>query len=90
MAVTHPVEPLLARARAYRSLPAPSERREIRELAGLTQSEVAAALGVSAPALSRWETGDRVPRRDHLLQYVGLLEKLTNERTPAEQSGRLG
>ena len=79
MAVAAPVESLLARAQAYRSLPEPFERRKIRERAGLSQSDLARALGVSAPALSRWEAGARVPRRDHLIEYVGLLEKLVND-----------
>lgn len=32
--------------------------RRLRRDQGLTQEEVAQALGVSAPAVSKWETGD--------------------------------
>jgi DNA-binding transcriptional regulator YiaG len=67
---------LLARAQAVTRLPTPSRRRTIRERAGATQAELAAALGVSKQALERWERGDAKPRGHHAAAYVVLLERL--------------
>jgi DNA-binding transcriptional regulator YiaG len=67
---------LLARAKAVTRLPAPSRRRIIRERAGATQAELAAALGVSKQALERWERGDAKPRGQHAAAYALLLERL--------------
>ena len=67
---------LLARAKAASRLPTPSRRRSIREAAGVTQAELAAALGVSKPALERWERGDARPRGRHAAAYAALLEQL--------------
>lgn len=35
--------------------------KEIREQNGMSQKEAAARIGVSAPALCRWESGERLP-----------------------------
>jgi len=61
---------------AYRSLPPPGVRRALREANGLSQDDIAAELDVSRVAVSRWESGDRMPRGDHLIQYAELLERL--------------
>jgi DNA-binding XRE family transcriptional regulator len=50
--------------------------RETRDAAGLTQSEAAAALGVSRQALSKWERGSSVPDTAHALAYGRLLRDL--------------
>ena len=34
---------------------------EMRKAKGMTQEQLAAALGVSAPAVSKWETGSSYP-----------------------------
>lgn len=49
----------IARARRFRGLV-----REIREMAGLTQSEVARQLGVSRQAVNQWELGRTGPSGD--------------------------
>ncbi len=69
---------MLAKARAHHSLPPPAERRRIREAAGLSQSDVALALGVSSPTVWRWEQEPGFSPRSHrvLAEYAYLLEQL--------------
>jgi len=75
--------------RAYLSLPGTTERRAIRERVGLSQADLAGVLGVTAPALSRWESGERVPSRRLLLGYAELLAHLSalNDERPATTPG---
>ena len=49
---------------------------QIRTAAGLSQAEVASALGVSAACISRWESGDRRPRGPAAIAYGRLLQDL--------------
>lgn len=44
--------------------------RMLREAAGLTQSEVAARLGVTKGCVSRWESGETAPTATRQLQYA--------------------
>lgn len=63
---------LIAETRAHcRS----GQARQIRLAAGLTQLEVASALGVTRAAVSQWERGQRVPA-EHALAYGRLLREL--------------
>ncbi|GHC27044.1 MULTISPECIES: helix-turn-helix transcriptional regulator [Streptomyces rochei group] len=57
-------------------LPAPPERRAIREAAGLTQAQVASAIGVSKQAIGLWESGLRTPRGPLLGRYVEALRAM--------------
>ena len=66
---------LLAEAALYRRLPAARQRVRIREAAGVTQKQMAGALGVSPMTLWRWEQGVR-PRPRHARPYLELLEEL--------------
>jgi DNA-binding transcriptional regulator YiaG len=68
------VQALVERVRARRHLPAPTERRAIRERAGVSLREAGAALGVSHAAVSRWERGS-TPRQ-HAAAYAQLLDEL--------------
>jgi DNA-binding transcriptional regulator YiaG len=68
------VDELLERVRARRKLPVAAERRRIREQAGVSQRELAAALGVSWTAIQRWEQGARP--RAHAAAYARALEEL--------------
>jgi len=47
-------------------LPEPAELRSLREAAGLSQQQLADALGVTRAAISHWETGTRSPRRGEM------------------------
>lgn len=49
--------------------------RGAREEAGLTQSQVARAIGVLEPAVSRWENGHNVPRLRQRLALAELLRR---------------
>ncbi|MBT2391635.1 helix-turn-helix transcriptional regulator [Streptomyces sp. ISL-1] len=57
-------------------LPQPDERRALREAAGLTQQEVADAIGVTRAAISQWEAGTRTPRGALLDRYVDAIRAL--------------
>lgn len=66
----------LAENRAYRELHkllAPKDIRSIRKRYGLTQSQFELMLGVSAPTVSRWETGSVVQTKvaDNLMRVIG-------------------
>lgn len=63
-------------ALARRMLPAPSERRAIREAAGVSQRRLARDVGVTATAVATWESGRSEPRGDHLVQYARVLVEL--------------
>ncbi|MEW2167605.1 helix-turn-helix domain-containing protein [Streptomyces sp. NPDC007084] len=54
-------------------LPAPKERRRLREAQSLTQAELAALLGVSRATVRSWETGRTTPRGRKLEEYVKFL-----------------
>jgi transcriptional regulator with XRE-family HTH domain len=65
---------LLVRARA---LAATGEGRRRREAAGLSIRELAAAIGVDAPTLSRWELGRMRPRRASALRWLAILDEVS-------------
>lgn len=66
------VEELRRKAR----LPVPAMRRAIRESAGASQGQIAAALHVDRVTVWRWEQGRRTPRGELRDRYVTLLEEL--------------
>lgn len=70
---------LVQRVQDRRSLPPPAMRRAIREAAHLSLGEVGEEVGVTAQAVSKWELGERFPRREHLHRYAELLRLLLRE-----------
>jgi DNA-binding transcriptional regulator YiaG len=70
------VDELVARARAYGKLPAPTRRRLIREEAAVSQRELARSLGVSTMTLNRWERRLARPRPEHGIAYAEVLARL--------------
>lgn len=50
--------------------------KRLRIAAGMTQAEEAAVCGVTAATVSRWESGDRVPRGTAALRWARLLVDL--------------
>ena len=47
--------------------------RQARELAGLTQEQLAERIGVSRTAVVRWESGETDPTIDHLIEMTTVL-----------------
>jgi transcriptional regulator with XRE-family HTH domain len=72
--MTTGVDELLERVRSRRTLPTADERRRIRQAAGVSLRDVAAALGVSHTAVASWEEG--VTPREHRAEYAALLAEL--------------
>ncbi|MFD9360094.1 helix-turn-helix transcriptional regulator, partial [Streptomyces sp. NPDC060031] len=62
-------------------LPAPKERRRLREAADLTHEEIAEAVGVTATTVRSWESGRTDPRGRTREAYAELLSRLST--TPA-------
>lgn len=48
----------------------------IRELAGLSQAEIAELVGVTPAAISRWEAGERRPTGDRAIAYGRALRRI--------------
>ncbi|MEV6439833.1 helix-turn-helix transcriptional regulator [Streptomyces anulatus] len=59
-------------------LPPPRVRAQLRLAAGLTQQDVADAVGVKRVAVTRWELGQTNPRRPHRENYLRLLKGLAD------------
>lgn len=58
------------------ALPEPHLRRTLRRKSGLSQEELAGAIGVSGAALGRWENGTRTPRGENRERYAEALDEL--------------
>ncbi len=71
--MTTATETLLDTARRRAALPPAETRRYLRIQAGLTQQEVADALGVCRVAVTYWESGKRSPSRALCGPYADLL-----------------
>jgi transcriptional regulator with XRE-family HTH domain len=50
--------------------------RSVRLAAGLSQHEIGAVVRVTAAAVSRWESGVRLPRGEAAVRYAKLLDRL--------------
>ncbi|MEU9197794.1 telomere-associated protein Tap [Streptomyces hundungensis] len=61
---------------AQDDLPAPAERKRLREAAGLSQAQIATALDARREAVGNWETGKTEPRPPKRAAYARLLEGL--------------
>jgi DNA-binding transcriptional regulator YiaG len=55
--------------------------RAIREDAGISQEDIAGTFDppIARQTVSRWETGDRRPRGERLVQYAELLRSIRSE-----------
>jgi DNA-binding transcriptional regulator YiaG len=60
-------------------LPAPEERRRLREAAGLTGVNLAAAIGVSPASVYAWETGARTPTGLQRTAYLKALQRIVTQ-----------
>ncbi|QIQ06564.1 helix-turn-helix transcriptional regulator [Streptomyces liangshanensis] len=61
---------------AQDDLPVPAERKRLREASGLSQVQIAAALGARREAVGSWEAGRTEPRPPKRAAYARLLEGL--------------
>lgn len=74
------MESLLSEVRAARNVLLPADQaRAIRRAAGVSQSRMAAELGVHTITLGRWERGEMRPRGAARARYVELLQALATE-----------
>jgi DNA-binding transcriptional regulator YiaG len=69
------LDELLERKRTDQ-LPPPEQRRALRHLHELTESDIGTIVGAATSSVSRWETGKREPRGDQRRRYRELLEQL--------------
>ncbi|MFG3610364.1 helix-turn-helix transcriptional regulator [Streptomyces sp. NPDC047928] len=67
------------------TLPPPRVRQQLRRAGGLTQAELAEALGVQRVAVARWEAGLTQPHRNNRLKYAAFLRQLAEEHPAAVQ-----
>ncbi len=74
----------LVRLAALRATARSGRARHLRQFAGLSQTEVAEAVGVDRVTLASWESGRRRPRSVAGLRYADVLERLS---AAAEFSG---
>ncbi len=70
------LEALREKVQAQRRLPSPEVRRALRVDAGVSQEDIARAVGVRRETVSKWETGQRTPRGQLLIDYVEALRAL--------------
>jgi DNA-binding XRE family transcriptional regulator len=77
---------LRARIRVVQALPAPEKRIELRERAGLSRADLAAAIGVTPGAVWLWEKGKRQPSGSLLAKYVEALSLLEDTEPLKEAS----
>jgi len=68
-------------------LPPPAERARLRKAYGLSQAEVAEALGVKRASVSAWEQGRWEPRGETRGEYVYLLREINKRLKQADQEG---
>lgn len=77
LAITRaPLSALADQVKQARRLPPPAVARAIRCSVGVTQQQIANELGIDRVTVARWELGQRVPRGELRLRYVGLLDEL--------------
>ncbi|MGW5003131.1 helix-turn-helix transcriptional regulator [Streptomyces hydrogenans] len=69
------------------TLPIPRVRRQLRIAAGLTQTEVAEAIGVKRLSVAQWEAGRAQPHRGNRRAYAHLLRKLAEKHPDAVAEG---
>lgn len=67
------------RSRSLDRLPPRDQWAELRRRAGLSQNELADAVGVTSGTLSRWEQGICSPRGAHIAEYAEVLDVIRRE-----------
>ncbi|MFD0145781.1 MULTISPECIES: sigma factor-like helix-turn-helix DNA-binding protein [unclassified Streptomyces] len=67
-----------------RSIPSPKERRRLREARGLSEDQVAEAMGVTRATVRSWETGRTSPRGRKQEAYAKLIGAYDEQHTPSD------
>ncbi|MEU7010882.1 sigma factor-like helix-turn-helix DNA-binding protein [Streptomyces sp. NPDC046332] len=67
-------------------MPSPKERRRLREARGLSEDQVAEAMGVTRATVRSWETGRTTPRGRKQEAYAKLIGAYDEQRTPSGPS----
>ncbi|MFG2770582.1 sigma factor-like helix-turn-helix DNA-binding protein [Streptomyces sp. NPDC048350] len=67
-------------------MPSPKERRRLREARGLSEDQVAEAMGVTRATVRSWETGRTTPRGRKQEAYAKLIGAYDEQRTPSDPS----
>jgi transcriptional regulator with XRE-family HTH domain len=67
-------------------LPPPAVRARLRRADGLTQAQVAEALGVTRVQVLRWENGQAEPRAPHRAAYARLMKGLADKHPAVAES----
>lgn len=80
------LEFLRRRIQEQQDLPSPDACRQMREACGLSTSDIAVALGVTAQAVRQWERGERAPRGDTRRRYVEAVRVLRETVTRQEMA----
>ncbi|MFD8462356.1 helix-turn-helix transcriptional regulator [Streptomyces antimycoticus] len=81
------VEALLEEARLTARMPEPAERLRLRQAAGLSRAQVAAAVGVGRQTVANWEDGTTDPQPPGRFKYLRLLEGLAQIHPAAPAQG---
>ncbi|MFE6911916.1 helix-turn-helix domain-containing protein [Streptomyces erythrochromogenes] len=71
-------------------LPSPQVRQQLRIAAGLTQTQIADAVGVKKLAVKRWESGKAEPRQPNRDVYAHLLRRLAEKHPTATEAPNAG
>lgn len=79
MRQTDSLEAALEKRRLRQRLPRAEMRRLLRRSAELPQEAIAEAVGVDRATVSRWESGEREPRDEHVVRYLEVLDRLARE-----------
>ncbi|MER7927028.1 helix-turn-helix transcriptional regulator [Streptomyces sp. NPDC096057] len=69
-------EQIRSRLRIRRELPSPEECRALRIASGITQGELATAIGVTRQAVTQYESGTRRPQGRTLDAYAEAIQTL--------------
>lgn len=89
MKSSHTLSRQAPRATAQHALPAPGERRRLRELWDLTPQQVAVAFGVRAATVRSWESGRSQPRGERREAYRRFLQGLAQRADPQPRTAVL-
>lgn len=78
---------LRQRIQEQRELPAPEERKRLREACGVSVTDLAQSICVTGAAVRQWESGVRAPQGVRLRRYIEALRVLKEECPDGDEKG---